>query len=107
MEVTLESPFRKIIIDAKFYRDITQVYHGSEKFKSGNLYQIYSYLRNLEEDDDNPLNKVAEGLLLYPTVQQEFDQSYMISGHKIRFATVDLGGDWKEIDKRLRELIAY
>jgi 5-methylcytosine-specific restriction enzyme subunit McrC len=104
-DIVLETINRKIVLDTKYYRDITTEYFGSKTFHSNNLYQVYSYLRNLEDDNTDIRNANSEGLLLYPTVGNDYDQSFMISGHKVRFATIDLSKDWKDIDTRLRYLI--
>jgi 5-methylcytosine-specific restriction enzyme subunit McrC len=104
-DIVLESSDRKIIIDAKYYSETTSEYFGTKTFHSNNLYQVYSYLRNLEEVNSNILNRNAEGVLLYPSVNAEYDQSYLIGGHKIRLITVDLGRDWREIERRLMGII--
>lgn len=104
-DIVLEAPNRKIVLDTKYYRDITTEYFGSKTFHSNNLYQVYSYLRNLEDDNTDSRNASSEGLLLYPTVENDYDQSFIISGHKIRFATIDLSKDWKNIDTRLKYII--
>lgn len=103
-DICLESDTRKIIVDTKFYGDTVSINWGGERFHSSNLYQIYSYLRNLESDVSSSLNREASGMLLYPTIDNEYDQSYLIGGHKIRIATVDLGKEWQQIHTRLRKL---
>jgi 5-methylcytosine-specific restriction enzyme subunit McrC len=105
-DIVLENSTRKIVIDTKYYREIMSTYFESNTFHSSNLYQIYSYLKNLEVDKEDIRNAESEGLLLYPTVQREYDQSYIIGGHKIRFATVDLSKEWRVIDLRLKQLIS-
>lgn len=104
-DIVLESSNRKIVIDTKYYKDITSEYFGVKTFHSNNLYQIFSYLKNLEDDESNGLNRNAEGILLYPTVEYDYDQSYYIGGHNIRIVTVDLSKDWRNIDIRLKEVI--
>lgn len=104
-DICVETTDRKIIIDAKYYSETTVIHKEAEKFRSTNLYQIYSYLRNLEESDSSLLNQGAEGILLYPLTGKEFNHSYMIGGHKMSIWTVDLSKDWREIDNRLRQLV--
>lgn len=101
-DITLESPGRKIIIDTKYYTETTSTYHGAERFHSHNLYQVFSYLTNLP---DNEVNRKAEGMLLYPTVKHDYDQTYRLGNNNIRLVTVDLAKSWKEIDIQLREVI--
>jgi 5-methylcytosine-specific restriction enzyme subunit McrC len=105
-DICFETGERKIIIDAKYYSDTTVTRHESEKFRSTNLYQIFSYVKNLEASELTPLNKNAEGILLYPQTGNEFNHSYMISGHKISIWTVDLSKEWREIDSRLRQVVS-
>ena len=104
-DIVLETTGRKIVLDTKYYREIMSDFYGSKTFHSNNLYQVYSYLKNLEDDASDSRNQNSEGLLLYPTVEKDYDQSYIISGHKVRFATIDLSRDWKDIDFRLKQLI--
>lgn len=101
-DICVQTDTHKLIIDTKFYQDTTSNNWGTTKFHSSHLYQLYAYLKNLEADLSSSLNLEASGLLLYPTVNQEFDECYYLSGHKVRIATVDLAKDWKEIDARLR-----
>jgi 5-methylcytosine-specific restriction enzyme subunit McrC len=51
VDVFLRNKDRKIIIDTKYYAEAIQNYHGIEKFHSGNLYQIFSYLKNAASKD--------------------------------------------------------
>jgi 5-methylcytosine-specific restriction enzyme subunit McrC len=105
-DICLESKDRKIIIDAKYYREAMVEYYDTKRFHSTNLYQMYSYLRNLEEDMSSNINKNAEGILVYPTVNANLDQTYFIGGHKIKIATVDLSRDWKQIASQLKSLVS-
>ena len=105
-DITLESNDNKIIIDTKFYKNATSTYFSKESFNSSNLYQIYSYLNNLEKDKKNINNANCSGILLYPTVDKEIDEQYQMGDHKIRLATVDLSKDWKIISQRLLSLVA-
>lgn len=104
-DITLESKQHKLIIDTKYYRNTFSSHYDTEKFHSNNLYQIYSYLTNLENDTSNPNNEYCDGMLLYPTTQREIDASYQMGKHKVRIATVDLSQDWEEISKRLLSIL--
>jgi len=46
-DISLDSPERKIIMDAKYYREVFQSNYGSDSIHSGNLYQLYAYVSNL------------------------------------------------------------
>ena len=101
-DISLESPTRKIIIETKYYQDaLSSRFEGKEKFNSGNLYQLYSYLRNIETKTSHLHNKVSEGILLYPAVGYQFSESYIIGGHKLSVETIDLSKEWKEISRDL------
>jgi len=105
-DIVLESNTRKIVMDTKYYTETTAGYFGKKTFHSNNLYQVFTYLRNLEEDRTNDRNSDAEGVLIYPTIDFEYDQSYLIGGHKIRLVTIDLSKKWKEIEFRILAIVS-
>lgn len=102
-DVYLESAARRIIIDTKYYADALQQHHGSPSFRSENLYQLFAYLRN--DAIAEPALAVAEGMLLYPQVRQSLDTTYVVHGHRVRLATVDLAAAWPDVERRLSDLI--
>lgn len=104
-DIYLDSPGRRIIIDTKYYAEALQQHHGSASFRSGNLYQLFAYLRN--DAVARPNAPLADGMLLYPVVGQPFDSRYELHGHGVRFATVDLSTHWPAIENRLTELLLY
>ena len=106
-DVTLRSRIRKIVLDTKYYSQTLSDYRGTEKVHSTNLYQMYSYLRNLEAGSFDPLDQSCEGILLYPTVQKEVDESFEVGGHKVRIATVNLESEWRDIHKRLLHIVDF
>lgn len=64
VDVYLKGPQRRLIIDTKYYaRALQQRLHGSESFHSGNLYQLFAYLKNAAAA---PVFAECEGMLLYP-----------------------------------------
>jgi 5-methylcytosine-specific restriction enzyme subunit McrC len=91
---------RRIIIDTKFTSVLTSGWHREETLRSGYLYQIYTYLRSQVGCGD-PLANRAEGLLLHPSVGRMLDETVVIQGHIIRFATVDLTAPGREIRSQL------
>lgn len=103
-DIVLISNERKIIIDAKFYRETLVENYGVKKIQSGHLYQIFSYLINQENDDDIR-TKYAKGVLLYPTTSENYELSYKYKNHEILVKTVNLNQYWKEIHKSLLEII--
>lgn len=101
-DISLESPHRKIVIDTKYYVSTLQSHYESETVHSGNLYQLFTYLKNLQIGE----HRQVEGILLYPTVGKSLNLQYRIQGHSIRVVTVDLDADWRTIHERLLGLIS-
>lgn len=101
-DVTLRQPGRWLIIDAKYTPRVYQSHHhGSQRLRSGHLYQLFAYLRNLPIPPDTTLN----GLLLYPEAQDRVDQTYTVSGHRLRVYTINLNQHWSLIRQDLLRLI--
>lgn len=100
-DISLDSPTRKIVIDTKYYKDSLQTFHGNSSVHSGNLYQLFAYLKNFQIDDLRPI----EGVLLYPTVGQSLSLRYEIQGHLIRIITINLDTSWQEIRQQLLDLL--
>ena len=105
-DIILDKPFSggRIVIDTKFNSIFTTGRFREESLRSGYLYQIYTYLRTQEENNDI-LSKNASGLLLHPSIGNMFDESVFIQGHLIRFATVDLGASAIDIRKQLLSIV--
>ena len=103
VDVFLRSPQRQIIIDTKYYLEALQTYQGVNSFRSENLYQLFSYLKNHKVSI--PSGTQLDGILLYPQVGSQFDAQFAIQGSGVRLATVDLGQPWREISERLLSLI--
>lgn len=103
VDVFLKSPERWLIIDTKYYRDALQRFYGAETYHSGNLYQLFSYLKNAAAAfaPTPPL----EGMLLYPKVGQELDDRLLLQGHCVQIATINLAQSWRAIERRLLALI--
>jgi 5-methylcytosine-specific restriction enzyme subunit McrC len=107
-DITLESPNRKIIIDTKFYGSTLGSRgddFGAKKFHSANLYQIFSYVSNVAGANTQSNTHKAEGILLYPTVDVELSEKYIIKDHPISVFTVNLNADWQLIHERMLEIL--
>lgn len=103
-DITLESPETKIIIDAKYYSNTMAINYRVEKIHSQNLYQLFSYLIN--QRNGSHKNENAMGILLYPTIEHDYDLHYKYDNHKIILCTVNLNMNWKKIEERLKMIIA-
>lgn len=102
-DITLENEDEKIIIDAKFYRETMTLNYDKEKIKSANLYQLFSYLLN--QQDSSLKTQNATGILLYPTIEIDYNLNFKYFGHKILIRTVNLNSNWRNISSRLKEII--
>jgi 5-methylcytosine-specific restriction enzyme subunit McrC len=96
---------RRIVMDTKFTNVLTPRMHGGDAFKSENIYQLYAYLRSQAGRREDPLSSIAEGILLYPSVDSDLDEFVTIQGHRIRFATVNLAQSATVLLARLRSLL--
>jgi 5-methylcytosine-specific restriction enzyme subunit McrC len=102
-DISLRSKEKTLIVDAKYYTKTLQSYYSNESIHSANLYQIFSYLKNLELRGGNDF--YADGMLLYPVVNQAISNSYDMHGHRIRIETIDLAQDWGAISGSLLSLL--
>ena len=94
---------RRIIIDTKFTEVLTKSQHGGHRFKTGHLYQLYAYLRSQEQPND-PLSMSSDGMLLYPSIGLDVDETALIQGHRLRLVTVDLARPSQEVVSRLQNI---
>jgi 5-methylcytosine-specific restriction enzyme subunit McrC len=98
-------PHRRLVIDTKFSKTTLSVgQYGDERIKSGNLYQLYAYLRTQEHRGES--FRTANGMLLYPKTARDVDASMLVQRHRIRVATIDLSAPWSDVERRLLALTA-
>lgn len=104
-DVVLNNPAagRRIVIDTKFTSIVTPGWYREETLRSGYVYQIYAYLHSQVGGNDS-LADCASGLLLHPAIGQAVDETVVIQGQEIRFATVDLAASPAEIRSQLLRL---
>ena len=104
-DVTLEYGGKILIIDAKFYTQNTLENYGKNIHHSGNLYQIFTYVKNKDlELQGNDVE--VSGMLLYAMTTSEIqpDSNYVMGGNKISVKTLDLNQNF-EIIKCLLDCI--
>lgn len=106
-DIVLESPpahehdhRHRTVVDTKFTSILKPGRFRAQGLKSGYIFQMYAYLRSQENDSD-PRSLDSSGLLLHPSVGENVDESAVIQGHRMRFATVDLAADSTAIRARL------
>ncbi|MDE0333202.1 MAG: 5-methylcytosine-specific restriction endonuclease system specificity protein McrC [Nitrospinae bacterium] len=102
-DVILEAPERRIIMDAKYYREAFGGRYGG-KLHSNNLYQLMAYVRNREATEAT--GPKHEGILLYPTVEAPVAADVHLEGFPIRARSIDLSQDWRNIHDDMLALIA-
>jgi len=95
---------RRIVVETKFANLLASNPYDQQAFKNAHLYQLYAYLQTQAGRGETAADQ-AEGILLYPVVDQDIDEWAVIQGHRIRLATVNLGGDVGAFRTRLLELI--
>lgn len=103
-DVCLASPERTIIIDTKYTDKIFQFYRDTKKIRSEHLFQIHAYLTNWENKEG--LHSKCEGIVLYPTVEEEVNLQFEVHGHKISIRTINLNQEWRDIHKGLLKMIS-
>lgn len=103
-DISIELPNKKIIMDTKYYKNDLNKNFGKEKLLSGNLYQLFAYLKNNESKSIK--DKTSDGILLYPRVNKDLDLRYNMENHIIKVCTVNLNMKWQNIEDRLLKIIS-
>ena len=96
-----------LIIDAKYYTRTTQSVFDAHTLHSGNLYQIFTYVKNKDTEFGEKPHKVS-GMLLYAATDEAIqpDNCYQMSGNKITVKTLDLNHEFPEIAAQLNAIAA-
>ena len=105
-DIMLRCDDRVLIIDAKYYEHSTQVQFDKHTLHSGNLYQIFTYVKNKEYELRDRDHKVS-GMLLYAKTDEAIypDNVYQMSGNQITVRTLDLNQPFAEIAGQLDEIV--
>ena len=102
-DISIESTKSKVVIDTKWYKDALVTNYGQEKIRPAHLYQLNSYLSNLEYKGG--FNQYCSGILLYPTVKSDLCLSFKFPNHKVYVCTINLSQDWRLIKKDLLSIL--
>lgn len=102
-DITLQTRDLKktLIIDAKYYSKNTQMQYDKHTIHSHNLYQVFTYVKNLEAQ--YCADRTISGMLLYAKTEDPFqpDGVFHMTGNEITVRTLDLGRDFSVIRKDL------
>lgn len=101
-DITLTKNDKVLIIDAKYYAKTLQSQYDVKTLHSGNLYQIFTYVKNKEVELSKGPHEVA-GMLLYAKTDEVVlpDNEYKMSGNKVIVRTLDLDCDFAAVASQL------
>ena len=104
-DIMLTSGSKVLIIDAKYYSLTTQAQYDVRTLHSGNLYQIFTYVKNKEAEMGGTPHEIS-GMLLYARTDEAIQPSntYKMSGNKISVRTLDLNCEFAEIAEQLNSI---
>ena len=104
-DIVLEKDDNILIIDAKYYAHSTQQRFNKATVHSANLYQIFTYVKNKQEELKDRQVTVS-GMLLYAKTDEQIvpDNTYQMSGNQISVKTLDLNCGFDEIREQLDKL---
>lgn len=105
-DIMLSRGNKVLIIDAKYYTHTTQTQYDVHTIHSGNLYQIFTYVKNKDTEFGEKPHTVS-GMLLYAATDEAIqpDNSYQMSGNKISVKTLDLNRHFSEIAEQLNQIV--
>lgn len=105
-DVMLSQGGNMLIIDAKYYAHAIQRHFDKRTYHSGNLYQIFTYVKNKEAELAGTEHTVS-GLLLYAGTDEEAQPSgtYLMSGNRIGVRTLNLDQPFETISAQLDAIV--
>ena len=95
-----------LIIDAKYYAHTTQSQHGVNTQHSGNMYQIFTYVKNKTAQFGNQKH-IVSGMLLYAQTDDSLQPNhvYHMNGNQITVRTLNLNLPFTKIAAQLDEIV--
>jgi 5-methylcytosine-specific restriction enzyme subunit McrC len=104
-DIMLERDGKILIIDTKYYGRTMQTnsLYNSRSLHSGNLYQIFTYVKNKDVHHSGDVS----GVLLYAKTDEEItlNNSYLMDGNKISVKTLDLEKEFAGIRSQLDKIV--
>lgn len=106
-DIMLSKGNTTLIIDAKYYGHTTQEQYGVHTLHSGNLYQIFTYVKNKDAEYGGQPHNVS-GMLLYAQTDElvQPNNVYHMGGNKISVRTLNLNCSFNEIASQLDGIVA-
>jgi 5-methylcytosine-specific restriction enzyme subunit McrC len=101
-DIILSSRSKTLIIDTKYYSHMTQRSFDKATIHSANLYQIFTYVKNKDREN----NGSVSGMLLYAKTVEEVSPNLdaKFNGNIIMVRTLDLNTDFANIKCQLDEI---
>ena len=96
-DMTLRSPARIIVADAKYYANAFSGAGEQPKLHSSHLYQLFAYVEHARRPSMVPV----DGLLIYPVTDTPLSAQFSIRGHGMRAEGIDLLQPWPAIRNKL------
>ena len=106
-DIMLSKGNTTLIIDAKYYGHTTQEQYGVHTLHSGNLYQIFTYVKNKDAEYGEQPHTVS-GMILYAQTDESVQPNnvYHMGGNKISVRTLNLNCSFNEIASQLDGIVA-
>lgn len=101
-DIILKKREKILVIDAKYYSHTTQKQYKVNTLHSSNLYQIFTYVKNLDKCKTGNVS----GMLLYAKTDELIvpNYDYIMSGNTISVKTLDLNCDFTQIKNQLDDI---
>lgn len=101
VSLTHKNGRQKIIMDAKFYKNLFQENFGKSSFHSHNLYQLFTYLMH------QPKELNLRGILIYPFNGVAVDETFHWDDRMmVEIRTLYLNDSWYDIRRKLLSLLS-
>lgn len=105
-DIMLSYGEKTLIIDAKYYAHSTQVQYDKHTLHSGNVYHIFTYVKNKEAELADKPHEVS-GMLLYAKTDEDIypENEYRMNGNRIEVRTLNLDNDFPMIKDQLDGIV--
>lgn len=102
-DITLHKKDKILIVDTKYYGRMMQYQYDKHTIHSGNLYQIFTYVKNRDKEHRHNVS----GMLLYARTTEEFIPNFdaSIDGNRIMVRSLDLNQKFDQIRKQLDGIV--